>query len=134
MCLCVHLLLFVQLGIYWTSWLCRSIFFLSNLGSFYPLFLQIILIFFFPFSYLCRTLTTHILIYLMLYHMSPRVCSFFNLVSLLYWIISIVLLWRLLNLFSAISDLLFNSLGKIFIFIITIFTTPTFQNATPEIL
>lgn len=68
----VDLFEFVQLGLYWSSWMCRWMFFIE-LWKFWPLFLQII-------SVSVSSGTTfvmHILICLIVSHSSLRFCSFF---------------------------------------------------------
>lgn len=118
MCIGVHLLVFIQLGIYWI-WNCRSIFFHRILEVFSHYFFKQFL---YPHLSLLFFWISHYP-YIGILDVVPQVfetvhfCSIFYL-CYAYWIISIALYWRLLDLSSAIINVLLNLSGKIFISVI----------------
>lgn len=83
MCLGVNLFEFIWGGVYWTSWMCRLVFFITNffvlfyqIGKFLAIISSNILsvLFFLLFS---GTPVRCILIYYMVSHRSLRLCSYF---------------------------------------------------------
>ena len=111
--LCVNLFELIPLGVSWASWMCRLIFFKFWKIKFKKILTIISLnVLPFPFSHSCPLGVpfVHMLIYLMVFHRSLRLCSFFSPLFFWNWITSINFLqawWFSSCQFESAAELLY---------------------------
>lgn len=122
-CIGVGLFEFILLGLFWTSFMGRIIFF-NRFGKCVAIFLWIFFNLFHSLFFL--TLLLYILVHLKVSHYPLRLCLFFFFLFCLYslgCIISIDLYSFMLNLCSASSNLFLSSCNDFFTLVVIIFNS-----------